>query len=129
MTNVRGSSINGGTKMRNNKMLKLFSSLMILVTLVITTGCATISETSGVITTNAGIENNRWLELLNVLPANEYTYNAAFLRDDACKLKMANKYPQLESPLDPYNTAYVIPLFGKSQMLTAIKRGNQNWVL
>lgn len=58
--------------------------------------------------------DNHWLELLNILPANQSTFNGAYLRDDAYKTEIIKKYPEAESPLSPDDSAFVIPLFGES---------------
>ncbi len=91
--------------MGKNKIRAFLSISLIIVTLVFHIGCNTNEPET---------ENNRWLDLLNVLPANENTFNGAYLRDDAYKAEITNKYPQAESPLYPDDSAYVIPLFGES---------------
>lgn len=91
--------------MKKNKELVILSILITLI-LILLTGCNNNAPKT---------EANRWLELLNVLPSNESTLNGAYLRDDAYKAEISQKYPQAESPLYPDDSAYVIPLFGESR--------------
>jgi hypothetical protein len=89
--------------MKKSKILAIFSILLIVAILVLPTGCSN-NET--------GTESNRWLELLNVLPANETTYNFAYLWDDAYMVEIVDKYPQAGFPLFLNDIAGTIPLFG-----------------
>ncbi len=89
----------------SKKEVLAFLSILLTIAFIMPTGCNNNAP---------AIEENRWLELLNVLPANEITYNGAYLRDDAYKAEITNKYPHAESPLYPDDSAHVIPLFGES---------------
>ncbi|MDD5702839.1 MAG: hypothetical protein PHU23_12410 [Dehalococcoidales bacterium] len=106
--------------MKKKKIL-VFLSILLILTLILSTGCNTnapateTSTTAAQTTGTTDIESNRWLDLLNVLPANETTYNAAFLRDDAYWAQMTTQYPQAVSPLYPDDSACLIPLFGESR--------------
>ena len=91
--------------MRKSSRILILVIIVVVLALVFPSACTT---------TEPKMENNRWLELLNVLPANESTFNGAYLRDDAFKAEIRQKYPKVESPLYPNDSAYVIPLFGDS---------------
>jgi hypothetical protein len=92
-------------QMRKSKRVLIIVIFLMVLALVFPSACTT---------TEPEVGNNRWVELLNVLPANESTFNGAYLRDDAFKAEMAQKYPQVESPLYPDDSAFLIPLFGDS---------------
>ena len=73
--------------------------LLLIVTLMSQPSCGTETE----ITPS---ESNRWLELLNILPANENTLKATYLQDNSYMLE---KMPQGEYPI-----GHNFPLFGSS---------------
>lgn len=88
----------------NRFITTTLSALVVAVTLVLQLGCAKQQETSP-----SG--PNRWLELLRVLPENETTLQAAYLRDIAY---MNTKIPPTENPSSVIPISRNLPIFGSN---------------
>jgi hypothetical protein len=87
-------------------MKKLISitmlTLLVAVTLISQPGCEKEAEDST-------SEPNRWLELLNIVPANDNTLKAVYLNDREYLIEKTEQYPQI--PLE-YAIGKVHPLTG-----------------